>query len=120
MLIGAGLAAVLSVFILNITDGKFHSILLPVWLLTLALSVFFSVYHLLLYYLLQPYTSDMTTGNPWFTLLNSLGSIGFLIAFLLRPDPWSLAVTIALLAVIYFISAFPLIARHGAGRFSLK
>ncbi|WP_238651917.1 hypothetical protein [Paenibacillus piscarius] len=120
MLIGAVLAAMLSVFILIIADGKFHPILLPVWLLTLALAVIFSVHHLLLYYLLQPYTSDMTTGNPWFTLLNSLGSIGFLAAFLLRPDPWSLAVTITLLTVVYFISAIQLVARHGARQFSLK
>lgn len=120
MLIGAVLAAVLSVFILIIAEGRFHPLLSPVWLLTLALSVFFSVHHLLLYYLLQPYTSDMTTSNPWFTLLNSLGSIGFLIAFLLRPDPWGIAVAIALLAVVYFISAIPLVSRHSGSRFSLK
>lgn len=120
MLIGSGLAAVLSMFILIITGGKFHSFLPPVWLLTLALSVFFSVHHLLLYYLLQPYTSDMTTGNPWYTLLNSLGSIGFLIAFLLRPVPWVLAVTIASLTVMYLISAIRMVSRYAAIRFKLK
>lgn len=87
ILIGGSLAAVLSVFILIVAEGRFHPILLPIWLLTLALAVIFTVHHLLLYYLLQPYTPDMTTGNPWFTLLNSLGSIGFLAAFLLRPTP---------------------------------
>ncbi|MEK3904775.1 hypothetical protein [Paenibacillus sp. FSL R7-0179] len=120
ILIGAGLAAVLSVFILIVAEGSFHPNLLPVWLLTLALAVIFSVHHLLLYYLLQPYTPDMTTSNPWFTLLNSLGSIGFLAAFLLRPAPWGLTITIFLLALVYFISAIPLVSRYSGSRFSVK
>ncbi|MEK3715277.1 hypothetical protein [Paenibacillus sp. FSL R7-0333] len=120
ILIGGSLAAVLSVFILIVAEGRFHPILLPIWLLTLALAVIFTVHHLLLYYLLQPYTTDMTTGNPWFTLLNSLGSIGFLAAFLLRPAPWILALTVASLTVVYFISAFPLVSRYSCSRFSLK
>lgn len=120
LLIGAALAAVLSVFTLIVAEGKLHSILPPVWLLTLALAVVFTVHHLLLYYLLQPYAPDMTTGNPWFTLLNSLGSIGFLAAFLLNPAPWILAGTVASLTVIYFISAFPLVSRYSCSRFSLK
>ncbi|ETT32903.1 hypothetical protein C162_30934 [Paenibacillus sp. FSL R7-269] len=36
MLIGANLAAVLTVFVLITADGRFHPFLLPVWLLTLA------------------------------------------------------------------------------------
>ncbi|GAB1154549.1 hypothetical protein YWY31_05740 [Paenibacillus illinoisensis] len=40
-------------FVLNI------STLLPIWIITMTLSVFFSVHYLLIYYVFQPYTTDL-------------------------------------------------------------
>lgn len=36
------------------------------------LSVFFSVYHLTMYYLFQPYTASLETKNPFFSITNGL------------------------------------------------
>ncbi|MFB4328066.1 hypothetical protein [Paenibacillus sp. CR_12] len=118
--IGAGFATVLSVFVLILSKGEVHSILLPIWLLTLTLAVFFSVHHLLLYYLLQPYSTELNTKNPLFTLLNSLISVCFIVAMVLRLTPWTLASVVTTLSLAYLFSALPLVSKFAESRFSAK
>ncbi|MFS0725974.1 hypothetical protein [Paenibacillus sp. 1P07SE] len=120
VLIGAGLAAVLSVFILIVSGGQVPGVLLPLWILTLALAVFFSVHHLLLYYLLQPYTTELNTKNPFFILLNSLVSLGFVGVMVLGPALWALTVVVALLSIVYLCSALPLVSRYAPSCFRVK
>ncbi len=38
------------------------STLLPIWIMTMTLSVFFSVHDLLIYYVFQPYTTNLETN----------------------------------------------------------
>lgn len=60
----------LSLSALNLQGGGAISdcILLP--LTSLMLSLFFTVYHLSMYYLFQPYTTSPDTKNPFFTISN--------------------------------------------------
>lgn len=53
--------------------------MLPILLQVMALMVFFSVHTLFVYYIFQPYTSDMDVKNPFFYLTNS---VIYLICFL--------------------------------------
>ncbi|GBF77005.1 hypothetical protein PA598K_05529 [Paenibacillus sp. 598K] len=119
-LIGTWLAVVLSVFVLMVSGGTGASLLSAIWVLTLALTVFFSVHHLILYYLLQPYTTELNTKNPFFILLNSLVSASFLVTMWLGPSPWLFTIIVAALSVAYLLSAVPLVSRYAERRFRLR
>ncbi|UPK41302.1 hypothetical protein [Paenibacillus pabuli] len=118
--LGACVATVLSVSILVLSEGRDTSTLLPVWCMTMALSVFFSVHHLLVYYVFQPYTTELETNNPLFTLVNSLISLGFVVAMLLGPTLWVLTVVLIVLTVGYLLSAVPLVSKYAQTHFRVK
>ena len=120
VLIGTSLAAVLTVAVLIVSGGQVPDFLLPLWLLTLSLAVFFSVHHLMLYYLLQPYTTELNTKNPFFFLINTLFSGAFVGTMLLGPNLWILAAVVAALSVTYLLSASPLVSRFADRRFRVK
>lgn len=120
VLIGFTLATVLSIAVLILSGGQVPGFLPPLWLLTLSLAVFFSVHHLLFYYLLQPYTTELNTKNPFFFLINTLFSGAFVGTMLLRPSPWTLAVVVTVLSITYLLSASPLVARYADKRFRVK
>lgn len=119
-LIGTWLAAVLSVFVLMVFGGTGASLLSAIWVLTMALTVFFSVHHLVLYYLLQPYTTELNTKNPFFILLNSLVSVSFLVTMWLGPTPWLFTIIVAAVSVAYGLSAMPLVSRYAERHFRLR
>ena len=118
--LGACVATVLSVSILVLSEGRDTSTLLPVWCMTMALSVFFSVHHLLVYYVFQPYTTELETNNPLFTLVNSLISLGFVVAMLLGPTLWVLTVVLIVLTVGYLLSAVPIVSKYAQTHFRVK
>ncbi|MBU3088777.1 hypothetical protein KPL42_09770 [Clostridium gasigenes] len=62
----------LGLTIIIIFCGKAYSIieLLPIFLAILGLSGFFSIYHLFMYYIVQPYTKDLTIKSPLFHISN--------------------------------------------------
>ena len=73
----------------------------------LALSVFFSVHSLGMYYLFQPYTSDLKMKNPFFGVINGVMYVVCYTCIQIRSTPtWFtpvvLAVTILYSAVILF------------------
>jgi hypothetical protein len=118
--LGACLATVLSVSILVLSEGKDTSTLLPIWLMTMALSVFFSVHHLLVYYVFQPYTIELETNNTLFTLVNSLISLGFVITMFLSPTLWGLVAVLTVLTVGYVLSAVPIVSKYAQYNFRVK
>ncbi|WP_020614819.1 hypothetical protein [Paenibacillus daejeonensis] len=120
VLIGTSLAAVLTVSVLIVSGGEIPGFLLPLWLLTLSLAVFFSVHHLLLYYVLQPYTTELNTKNPFFFLINSVFSGAFVATMLIRPNLWVLAVIVVVLTLTYVFMTGPLVTKFADRRFRVK
>ena len=59
-----------SFLLLALISGDGILDILPISLLTVIISMFFSVHHLFLYYIFQPYTTDLTMKNPFFSILN--------------------------------------------------
>ncbi|WP_339255347.1 hypothetical protein MKZ12_15795 [Paenibacillus sp. FSL R5-0713] len=118
--LGACLAAVLSISILVLSEGKDISTLLAIWFMTMTLSIFFSVHHLLVYYVFQPYTTELDTNNPLFTLVNSLISLGFVITMFLGPTLWVLTVVLIVLTVGYLFSAVPVVSKYAQNNFRVK
>ncbi|MEK4660713.1 hypothetical protein MHH93_02390 [Priestia sp. FSL H7-0729] len=118
--LGVCLATVLSVPLLVLSEGRVLSTLLPIWVMTMALSVFFSVHHLLVYYVFQPYTTELNTNNPLFTFVNSLISLGFVTAMFVGPALWILTVVFMVLTVAYLFSAVPLVSKYAPTNFRVK
>lgn len=64
----------LGLILLLVVSGSTERILelVPVLCLILVLSVFFAIFHLSVYYLLQPYTTELGIKNPLYKVVNSL------------------------------------------------
>ncbi|MEK3920873.1 MULTISPECIES: hypothetical protein [unclassified Paenibacillus] len=118
--LGSCLAAVLSVSILVLTGGEDISLLLPIWVITIALAVFFSIHHLLLYYVIQPYTTEFETNSPLFSFVNGLISLSFIVAMFLGPTLWGLTAVIMVLTLAYLSSAVLLVTKYAQNHFRVK
>lgn len=54
-----------------ICDGASKLIIMvPLFLCIISLSAFFAIHHLFMYYVIQPYTKDLTVKSPAFTIVN--------------------------------------------------
>lgn len=66
----AAICTALFIFVL-ITGGRWPvEEMIPFMLSLLCLSLFFSVHHLFLYYVFQPYTTELGMKNPFFSIIN--------------------------------------------------
>ena len=118
--LGLCFASVISVSILILTEGRNIDSLLAIWILIITLAVFFSLHHLLFYYVLQPYTAELETINPLFTIANSLISLSMVIAIFVGPALWVFTAALAVLTAAYFFSAAPLISKYAPNHFRVK
>ncbi|QJC50298.1 hypothetical protein HGI30_00885 [Paenibacillus albicereus] len=94
--------------------------LLLVWAVVLSLALLFSVHHLALYYLLQPYTTEMDAKNPLFHVVNMALSASCWLVLLLRPELPALAAGSALVLALYAAAALLLVRRFGPRTFRIK
>jgi hypothetical protein len=85
-----------------------------------ALAVFFSIHHLFLYYILQPYSTELNMKNPFFFVVNFIVSIAFVLALILKADAAALAIAIVAITIVYFITALTLVKKWGPRTFRVK
>lgn len=100
------------------TNEWMNYILLPIAIF--AMSVFFSIHSLVLYYLLQPYNINMEQKSPAYALANT---VTYLICYLfirLRAPTLLFTSLTILFCVIYSILALYLIYRYAPKTFRLK
>ena len=72
LIVGIAICAALYLFV-AITGISFQRIDLLLFTVSiLCLAVFFSVHHLFLYYVFQPYTTELGMKNPFFRLINTI------------------------------------------------
>lgn len=86
----------------------------------LCLAIFFSVHHLFLYYVFQPYTTELGVKNPFFKLINA---IVYLICFgclQLKTAPSYFTITVIAATVIYIMTALILVYRLAPRSFRVK
>ncbi|WP_405109327.1 hypothetical protein MHH28_31120 [Paenibacillus sp. FSL K6-1217] len=85
-----------------------------------ALSLFFSVHHLFMYYIFQPYSTELNVKNPFFTIVNSVVlGVGF-IAMQFKSEPGMFAVIVVLSAVLYMLAALIMVYRFSGRTFRVK
>lgn len=90
------------------------------WVSILSLSLFFSVHHLFMYYIFQPYSTELNMKNPFFFIVNSL-VLGICIAcigFQTVPAYFTLVVVVA--TVVYMIVALTLVYKLSGKTFRVK
>ncbi|MFC4600864.1 hypothetical protein [Cohnella hongkongensis] len=120
LLLGTALGAALTAVAAAAGWPLDAGLLLPMWIAVLALCWLFSVHHLLLYYLLQPYTPEMNAKNPLFFTLNIAVSALCWITLVAKPGPVEIAAGTAVLAAVYSAAALLLVRRYGPNAFRLK
>ncbi|XID91961.1 hypothetical protein ACF3MZ_26335 [Paenibacillaceae bacterium WGS1546] len=118
--IAAAIGAAATLVTVAAGGSALESDLLMLWAYALSLSVLFSVHHLFMYYIFQPYTTELNAKNPIFHVFNTLFPMccGFSIG--LRAEPYIFAVAAAILMLAYLVAAFVLVRRFGPRTFRLK
>lgn len=86
----------------------------------LLLSIFFTVHHLFLYYVFQPYSTGLDVKNPFFKVLN--GIIYFVSYMCFQIDVAGTAFTVGVLifTVLYIIVALCIVYRYAPKHFRVK
>lgn len=86
----------------------------------LGLSLFFSVHHLFMYYIFQPYTTELNVKNPFFSIVNSLVLAVGVICANLQSVPGYFAAAVLLSTLVYIVLALVLVFRYSSKTFRVK
>ncbi len=117
----AGAVCVLGVVFCLVCGGNpftFHMLLFCVTILLL--SVLFTVHHLCLYYLFQPYSASLRVKNPFFTVINI--AVYVLCYVCLQIEVGSVAFTVGVLGftIAYIVAALILVYVRSPKTFRVK
>lgn len=118
--IAIALGAVLTIIYYVAGGHPFTANMIMIWVSIIMLSIFFSIHHLFLYYILQPYTTELNVKNPLFTVLTMIISFVCGISlFIQTPIPLYTAIVL-ILTVLYFTAALVLVRTYGSKTFRVK
>lgn len=110
----------LGLVVLELVTGGSGRELLPVGLLVVTMSIFFSVHNLVLYYLLQPYSTDLNVKNPLFTVINAVTYILSYVCFQMKSAPENFLFFTVLGTVIYIVLALIMVYKFAPRTFTVK
>lgn len=115
------LAIAFTIFLLTILADKKELIsTTPIILLVLVLSIFFSVHHLFMYYVFQPYTTDLEIKNPIYKVVNGIIYILSYICLQIRQAPNAFLVIVLAATILYTVIALLLIIKYAPKTFRVK
>ena len=86
----------------------------------LLLSVFFSVHYLFLYYVFQPYTTELGIKNPFFNILNTAVYVACYLCLQLDTVPSSFVWIVLTATTVYIIIALVLVYHFAPKTFRVK
>lgn len=86
----------------------------------LSLGVFFATHSLAMYYLFQPYTSDLDTKNPMFKILNFVMYLVCYLALQIKSTPTWFALLVFGVTVVYSVVMLALVLRRAPKTFRVK
>lgn len=117
--IAAALGAALTVIMLVRGNAVLGDIVF-LWIGLLSLGIFFSVHHLFMYYIFQPFSTELNTKNPLYFIITMAVSTGSGLHLVLKPSVETFAAVWAALALIYAIVAIFAVRKYGARTFRVK
>ncbi len=116
LLIGSALAVLLAVS--GGTEQPIHYIILIITIV--AMSVFFSVHHLVIYYLLQPYNVNLEMKSSTYTIVNSLTYLVCYYTFQLKVPILIYGLVVLVFTVLYSMIALYLAYTRAPKTFKLR
>ena len=109
------------VFLLFITGGTTQWIDYPILFFSiLAMSIFFSVHHLVLYYLLQPYNANSETKSGTYGIANGLTYLFCYYMLKIRIPIFTFGCLTILFSILYCLISLFLVYRYAPKTFHLK
>lgn len=118
-LIPAGLLAA-ALIVLDVFSGGNVLTLVPFGIMIIVLSVFFVIHNLFLYYIFQPYTTDLATKNPFYKFFNFVTYILCYISLQLRNVSITFLIIIVALTAVYSVAALIIVYRVAPKTFVVK
>lgn len=101
--------------------GELWSIdLLMLWISILLLSVFFSVHHMFMYYIFQPYATEFNMKNPLYFAINMIVSAISGASLFLRAPSEVFASIVFIATLAYLLLSIMLVKKHGTKTFRIK
>ncbi|MDD6159669.1 MAG: hypothetical protein PUB51_00875 [Oscillospiraceae bacterium] len=86
----------------------------------LCLGVFFAVHSLGMYYLFQPYTSDLQMKNPFFGIINGVMYVLCYTCIQIRSTPSWFTLVVLIVTVVYSAAILLLVRKRSPSRFRVK
>lgn len=108
------------ILLLNVLTGGTVTEFIPITIMILVLSIFFVVHNMFLYYIFQPYTTDLTVKNPLYKLLNSITYLLCYISLQLRNMSITFLVFVVAATLIYSVAALITVYRIAPKTFIIK
>ncbi|WP_157261247.1 hypothetical protein [Paenibacillus wynnii] len=84
------------------------------------LSLFFSVHHLFMYYIFQPYSTEFNMKNPFFRIVNGIVYGICIICFQFQSTPAYFAVVVLIATMVYITAALILVYKLSPRTFRIK
>lgn len=103
-----------------LSDARDYLQILPLIVMILALSVFFSVHYLFMYYIFQPYTSSMEVKSPAFSIINALVYFLSYMALQIKAPAQGFLPVIILLSLAYVAAALVFVYKKAPVTFRVK
>ena len=117
-----GLAICIAVcFLIVLVGGTLFSLEMAAFCLSvLLLSVFFSVHHMFLYYVFQPYTTELNVKNPVYNVINMAVYMACFACFQIQTAGMSFAFGVLGVTILYIAVALLLVYRFSPRKFRVK
>ena len=110
-----------SLTILVIMSGAESFIrMIPMVFMILILSLFFSVHDLFLYYILQPYTTELKMKSPYFGIINGVAYWGCYLCLKIKTPPTYFVWMVLAITIAYIIIALYSVYRFSPKTFRVK
>ncbi|MFZ2537918.1 MAG: hypothetical protein WAX04_03340 [Oscillospiraceae bacterium] len=86
----------------------------------LLLSVFFTVHHLFMYYVFQPYTTELNVKNPFFNIINGIVYVVCYVCLQIKSGTGTFTLIVLCSTVVYIIVALLLVFKFSSKTFRVK
>lgn len=120
-LLPAGIIALSLPILLYVTGSSVNgAVSISVFISILFLSIFFSIHHLVVYYLLQPYDINMTAKSSMYSIVNTITYLACYIIIHITVNTFVFSVGVIVFTIIYMILSLLLVYRLAPKTFKLK
>ncbi len=94
--------------------------MIPLFLCIICLSCFFSIHHLFMYYVLQPYTAELTVKSPLFKFINMVVYFACYGCLQVQTSSYYFTAGVIIITVVYMVVALILTYKVAPKTFKLK